>query len=296
MELRGDFQSYAEILDLLQIITMGKKSGEVNLRSGEQSITLFFKDGRAIDFNSNIPAFKKLRERVERGDVSLEEAIDFLLHYISLWDKGKFLFSEGPLKKEGIGSADTLNIMMNFTKEEDELSTQVRDILKDNPPLTLSEEAELPATIDQESWRLLVAISKGLSPWDAILQAGRSFNDDSKSLDFLLKKKLIKEKVEEVEETQEEGAQEEVSAQVPEFKLKKVREILTETMGPMGEFLVEETLEDLELSSLPTDMIPRFVQTLLEKIPETCLIDGEKCRDRLREQILAILKGGANEA
>ena len=53
MELRGDFKSYAEILDLLQIITMGKKSGEVNLRSDGESITIYFKEGRAIDFNSN---------------------------------------------------------------------------------------------------------------------------------------------------------------------------------------------------------------------------------------------------
>jgi len=298
MELRGDFESYAEILDLLQIITMGKKSGEVNLRNDEESITIFFKDGKTIDFNSNVPSLKRLRERVEKGELSLEEAIDFLLHHVAMWDKGRFLFKEAPVSREGIGTADTLNIMMNFTKEEDELPKEVREAIKQNVRFVLSEEANLPATIGKEDWRILVAICRGLPIWDAILQAGHSFSEDTKTVAFLIKHSLIKPKSE--EEIAEEGAEEEkgeeVSTQVPEIKLEKVRELLVETMGPMGEFLVEETLEELELSKLPTDLIPNFVEALLEKIPDSCLVDGEKCRDRLRDQIFAILKGGANEA
>jgi len=300
MELRGDFKSYTEILDLLQIITMGKKSGEVNLRSGGESITIFFKDGKAIDFTSNVPSLQFLRERAATGEIPLEEAINFLLHHVSLWEQGRFLFLEKPVSYDGIGSADTLNVMMNFTKEEDELPDEVKSAIKENKLFTLSEDAELPITVTQEAWKLLVSICKGMPIWDALLRVGTSFSEDTSTLGLLLKHRLIKVK-EEGEATP--GKERTVSTEkgaptsfVPPEKLEKVRELLVETMGPMGEFLIEETLEDMELSQLPTDLVPRFIDTILEKIPDTCLIDGEKCRDRLREQFGQILKGGSDEA
>jgi len=297
MELRGDFKSYAEILDLLQIITMGKKSGEVNLRSNGESITIFFKDGKAIDFTSNSAPIQNLRERVAAGELPLEEAINFLLHHVSLWDSGKFLFREKQIDYEGIGSADTLNIMMNFTKEEDELSPEVKEAIKKNLYFTLSEEAQLPITLTEEAWRILISLCRGRPIWDALLYAGRSFSEDTKTLELLLKHRLIKpaEKPPEVEESREEEREERLTT-VSEEKLEKVRELLVEAMGPMGEFLIEETLEELETTELPANLIPKFIDTLVEKIPDSCLIEGEKCRERLREEISAILKGGADEA
>ena len=297
MELRGDFKSYAEILDLLQIITMGKKSGEVNLRRDGESITIFFKDGKAIDFTSNAPSLQFLRERAATGEIPLEEAINFLLHHVSLWDEGRFLFTEKPVSYDGIGKADTLNIMMNFTKEEDELPEEVKAAIKENRKYTLSEEAELPITITEEGWKILVSLCKGMPIWDALLRVGHSFSDDANTLQTIFKHKLIKPKEEEEESPAKTQAEKrEVVSLVPSEKLEKVRELLVETMGPMGEFLIEETLEEMDLSQLPTDLVPRFIENLLEKIPDTCLIDGEKCRDRLREQFGETLKGGSNEA
>ena len=297
MELRGDFKSYSEILDLLQIITMGKKSGEVNLRSDIQSITIFFKDGKAIDFSANVPALKVLRERTVSGEIPLNEAVDFLLHHIALWDKGRFLFLEKPISLEGIGNVDTLNIMMNFTKEEDELDQEVKEALKNNKVFTLSEEAKLPITITSQGWKLLVSICRGVPIWDALLMKGTSFSEDTKTLQVLFKHRMIKEKADEVKslKTVEEKGKIPTSF-VPEEKLEKIRELLVEAMGPMGEFLIEETLEELEINQLPTDLIPRFIDTILEKIPDTCLIEGEKCRDRLKEDFLQILEGGSDEA
>jgi hypothetical protein len=299
MELRGDFQSYTEILDLLQIITMGKKSGEVNLRSGNQSITIYFREGKAIDFTSNVPPLQKLRERVAVGELPLEEAINFLLHHVSLWESGKFLFTEKPISYDGIGKADTLNIMMNFTKEEDELPKEVKEAIKENRRFTLSEEANLPITITQEGWRLLVAVCKRIPIWNALLEKGRSFSEDTKTLAELISRQLIKPYQESYEEeiTSEAPSKEEkVSRFIPQEKLERIRELLVETMGPMGEFLIEETLDELEVSNLPVDMVGKFIETLLEKIPDSCLVEGEKCRDKLREEFLQLLGGGNDEA
>jgi len=67
-------------------------------------------------------------------------------------------------------------------------------------------------------------------------------------------------------------------------------------MGPMGEFLIDETLEDLDISQLTPDVVPNFIDTLLNKIPDTCLVEGESCRERLREEFKRILIGGGDEA
>ena len=300
MELKGDFKSYTEILDLLQIITMGKKSGEVNLRGNNQSITVYFKDGHVIDFSSNVPSLKKLRERVVKGEISLDEAVNFLLHHVSLWDSGKFLFTEKEAEGEGIGKADTLNIMMNFTKEEDELPEEVREVIKGNKLLILSEDAELPVTVTKEGWRLLVAVCNRTPIWNALLERGESFSEDTKVLFELMKHKLLKpmeESYEKVPVGETPLSVVAASSQfVPQEKLEKIRELLVETMGPMGEFLIEESLDELEVNNLPIDLVDKFLETLLDKIPDSCLIDGEKCKERLRTDFLELLKGGSDEA
>ncbi|WP_456435766.1 DUF4388 domain-containing protein [Thermovibrio ammonificans] len=298
MELRGDFTSYSEVLDLLQIISLGKKTGEVNLRSGSESITIRFKDGKIVDFNSNVPVIKRLKERVTSGELPLAEAAKFLLHYTTLWDQGKFNFVEKEVT-EGIGSADTLNVMMDFTKEQDELPDSVREVLKENKSFTLSEEAKLPITFDEGTWHMLAYLSKGTPVREVLLTKSESFGKGTQEIEFLLKNRAIKE-IErgaqslEVQTVQE--SQPSASPVVGQDKLDKIKELLIETMGPMGEFLIDETLEDMDLSQLTTDMVPQFIENLIEKIPEACLVEGESCREKLREMITLILGGGSNES
>ncbi len=146
MELRGEFRSVSEILDLIQIVSMGKKSGEVNFRSSKGSITLCFHQGKAANFDSGIPTVSQIKEAAASGKLPFTEAVKLLL--------------------------------------------------------------------------------------------------------------------------------------------------LTISMGPMGEFLVDETLEELEVENLPPDMITMFIDSLIDKIPETCLIEGQSCRKRFREEFEKILRGG----
>jgi len=294
MELRGEFTSYDEVLDLLQIITMGKKTGEVNLKNERENLTIVFKDGKVVDFQASSPTLQTLRERVTRGELPLDEAVKFLLHHVAMWEWGKFHFTEGESGSEGIGAADTMNLMMNFTKEEDELPDEVREVLRKNAVFRLSEEAELPITIDEEAWKLLTAVCKRLPIWEAVVASGSSFNEDVKTLKELMEKRLI-EPTEEVPTAQEEKKEEEEKP-IPPEKMEKVKELIVEAMGPMGEFLIEETLEELGVEQLVPDKVGRFIEVLIDKIPDSCLIEGEKCRDRLREQILGLLKGGSDES
>jgi len=298
MELRGEFKSITEVQDLLQIISLGKKSGEVNLRSSEGSLTIYFQDGKIVSFDSSIPLLRKLKDRVIGGEVGIDEAANFLIHYVSFWDNGRFVFIEKPISVKAIGSADTLNVMMEFSKEVDETLPDVQKLLKENACMTLSPSIESKITIDPLEWRMLVELAKGKTPKEVIFTLCPSFGEGIKKLGKLLKQGVIQIE-EKAEEQRSESSQvyqaEESSVVVPPEKIEQVREILIATMGPMGEFLIDETMENLDITQLTPDVVPNFIDTLLNKIPDSCLIEGESCRDRLREEFKRILIGGGDE-
>ena len=294
MELRGDFSSYSEILDLLQIVSIGKKTGEVLLNSNGESITLQLKDGKVINFKTNVPFLEELKERVKKGEISLSEAVKFILHYIAMWEKGRFSFLEKEVKAEPIEEIDTIAVMMDFTKEQDEMGEKLKELFKKNPVFELSEDIGEPVTIDPESWKLISLLSKGNNLAKTIFHGAKSFKSGLEKIYTLKEKGFIRE-IEGVSQptTKEEETEEKTGFVNPEV-FEKIRELLVEAMGPMGEFLVEETFEDMEITKLPVNMIDTFVENLIEKIPDTCLIEGESCRERLKDEITLLLRGGAD--
>jgi hypothetical protein len=165
--------------------------------------------------------------------------------------------------------------------------------------MTLTPSIEEEVTIGPLEWKILVELAKGRSVRDVIFNTCPSFGEGTKKLEKLLKQGVVQV----VERPEGQGAEtsqteqlEEATIVVPPEKLEEVREILTATMGPMGEFLIDETLEDLDISQLTPDVVPNFIDTLLNKIPDTCLVEGESCRERLREEFKRILIGGGDEA
>jgi len=293
MELKGEIRSQVELSDLFQIISMGKKTGGVKLKNGGELISLFTEKGRIVSFSSNVPIIKSLFDRVLSSNLSFWEAIKFILHYVDMWGRADFLFKEGSLDNvKKVGDVDTLNVMMEYIKELDELShLNYKDLLKERRLYTLSEEAEIPITFDKTSWIILVNIVKGNPILDVIFEKAPSFKEGVERVDELIRKSVLEERIEEVEEKEEveQGGKGEV---VPEEKIEEIRNLLTELMGPMGEFLIDETLEELQVSELPYSMVDEFTESLVEKIPETCLVEGESCKERLRSEIKNIIQGG----
>lgn len=287
MELRGEFRSVSEILDLIQIVSMGKKSGEVNFRSSEGSITLCFHQGKAVNFDSGIPTVSQIKEAAASGKLPFTEAVKLLLHYISFWNDGRFFFVEKPVSTKHLGSVDMVNTMMEFSKEVDETPEEVKKAIRNNKEFQLSEEIKEEIRIDKAGWKLLSEISKGKTLKEILFTLPYPYKVMVEKLSEFLTKGAICES-----SSKSVSAEENKSSVVSEDKLNKIRELLTISMGPMGEFLVDETLEELEVENLPPDMITMFIDSLIDKIPETCLMEGQSCRERFREEFEKILRGG----
>jgi len=291
MELRGGFSSESEILDLFQIVSLGKKTGEILLYSTNESVTFFVKDGKIVNFNSNIPHISNLKNRLQNGEITFTEAIKFILHYITFWNNGNFSFTEKEINNvESLSEVDTVNVMMDFIKEKDELrNVNYKEILLKNSKYTLSKDAQLPVKFDEESWPILASLINGKTPREVIFEESKSFQSGVRILSDFLKKGVIKEK--ELSLTEEQPVQEE-KATVTQEAMEKIRKLLTEIIGPMGEFLVDEALDELQTEELPLNMVDSFIETLVNKVPESCLVEGESCRERLREDIRKIITGG----
>jgi hypothetical protein len=289
MELRGGFFSESEILDLFQIVSLGKKSGEILLYNANESITFFVKDGKVINLSSNIPHIANLKKRVKNGEISFPEAIKFILHYITFWNNGNFSFTEKEIDGvDSLAEVDIVNVMMDFIKEKDELrSTNYREVILKNSAYILSKDAQFPLNFDEESWSILVSLINGKNPREVIFEESKSFQSGIKTILDFLRKGIIKEGA-----PTKRKPQKEEKAFVTQEAMEKIRNLLIEIIGPMGEFLIDETLDELQVKELPAAMINTFIETLINKVPESCLVEGESCREKLKEDIGKIISGG----
>jgi len=289
MELKGGLKSVSEILDLLQIIALGHKEGKVDFKGKEGKIVLYFKDGKIINFESPILLIGNLKNKVISGEITIFDATKAVLHFVSLWDDGEFRFREESIDVEEIGSGDTMNVIMDFTKELDEMPPKLRDILKMNTKFTVSESLEREEVFfKKEEWKIFIEAIKGKRAKEIVF------------LNFPLKNsvnclvKFLKEGVLVPSNNNDERESVAFSSTitkryVSQEKLEKIKSILLEVMGPMGEFLIDETMEELGMTQIPENYVENFVNTLVSKIPESCLINGESCRERLKKDFIQIL-------
>jgi len=213
-------------------------------------------------------------------------------------DNGKFLFIEKAMNVKSIGNADTMNVMMEFSKETDETPPNLQQFLKENVYMTLAPSIENRITMDPLDWKILVEFVKGKTIREVIFGVCSSYEEGIRRIDNLLNLKVLQVSEKPPSSETDSSIRKETERPeivIPSEKLEQIREILTTAMGPMGEFLVDETLEEIDLSSLSTDTVSDFIDTLLSKIPDSCLIEGESCRDRLRREFKKILIGGEDE-
>ncbi|MBI9087283.1 MAG: polysaccharide biosynthesis tyrosine autokinase [Desulfobacterales bacterium] len=100
--------------DLLRLLAMQKKTGELRLLDQEESVEVFFFQGRMVDLNwVTRPDDQRLATLlVQSGLISAEQAKQVLVHQRSTGQKlGFILISTGLLKKEQLDGILTMHMM-----------------------------------------------------------------------------------------------------------------------------------------------------------------------------------------
>jgi len=286
MELRGDIKDISVLLEAFQIVGVGGKSGKFEVSGGDGRITFYIKDGSIVNFDTTVPNLRTLKEKTEKGKAKLTDSLVSLLHYIYYWRDGRFHFTDGNVNVQELGKADITNLIMEFSKELDETPEAIKKLIFIDPQFSLSGDiSSNQLTLDRKDFLVFQEFLRGKT-LKQVLFAGTPYSELVVTVQKLLSAGIVSP----VEKKESEAVKSvSVIPTVPEEKLEQVRDRLVEALGPMGEFLIDETFEDLGISQLFVDSVDKFIETLIEKIPDGCIIDGEDCKRRFRQEFKEIL-------
>ena len=286
MELRGEIRDISTLLEAMQIVGVGKKSGKLEVSGEDGRIVFYIKDGNIVNLDTTVPTLRVLKEKTERGETDFTDSLISFLHYIYYWRDGRFQFRDESISVKEHGRVDMTNLIMEFSKELDETPEAMKKLIFMDPQFTLSGDiASNHLTLEKKDFQVFQEFLRGKT-LKQVLFAGTPYSDLIAIIQKLLSTGIISPVERKQSETKKAVS---VIPTVPEEKLEQVRERLVEAMGPMGEFLVDETIEDLGISQLFIDSIDKFIETLIEKIPDGCIIDGEDCKRKFRQEFKEIL-------
>ena len=165
MSFQGNF-STIPFPDVLQLLTVGKKSGTLAVIQGETRKEIYFKDGRIIAASSDSPDDRLDTYLIKRGSIArldseraikaqeltgkslaatmlelniisqeqlsdlLRAQVEELIFRVFSWDTGSFEFAEGRLPQTDymLSAINTMNLLMEGTRRIDEW-TRVQKLL-----------------------------------------------------------------------------------------------------------------------------------------------------------------------
>ncbi len=286
MELRGEIRDISALLEVFQIVNVGKKSGKLEVSGEDGRIVFYIKDGNIINVDTTVPNLRILKEKIEKGEAKFTDALISFLQYIYYWKEGKFLFRDENINVEERGKVDMTNLIMEFSKELDETPEVIKKLILLDPQFALSGDiTSNHLTLEKRDFQVFQEFLRGKTLKQVIFSE-TPFSELVETVKKLLSAGVISPVEKKHSETKKAVS---VIPAVPEEKLEQVRERLVEAMGPMGEFLIDETFEDLGISQLFIDSVDKFIETLIEKIPDGCIIDGEDCKKRFKKEFKELL-------
>lgn len=165
MSFQGNLASVA-FPDILQLLTLSKKTGTLTLRSGKIEKKVFFKNGTIIYASSNLAEDSFESQILSAGNISLEDLqkskkvqeltgkdlpstivylglidkdkvaelarkhVESIVFSLFSWEEGEFIFEENVLPDTDVivSSLNTMNILMEGTRRIDEW-TRIRNAL-----------------------------------------------------------------------------------------------------------------------------------------------------------------------
>ena len=249
--------SQISLTDILLLATGGKKSGVLKLNRGKETVEVYFADGNILHATCPI------------GDG--EKA----LLYPVTWSEGSF-----SLVPNGNCPATTIQKSSSEILEEVKVMTREWETILDVIPsgktvvriADLSEEHDGPITVPHVGWRLLSKID-GRRTVQEIAELLRIPYAYTAKVLFNLHKAGLVEIVT--------AGEKPVAEIVPQVLLTRMSTILTDIIGPMAPFVLEDQIQNLNESSesFPEAKLDELIGLVSREISETGL------RNKFEEQV-----------
>ncbi|AEH44304.1 hypothetical protein Thein_0422 [Thermodesulfatator indicus DSM 15286] len=276
MAFTGKAKSIEEVFDILQIIENQNKEGNLLLNSEKENFTIKIKKRNIQKIETNSKNLKKLKDKE-----NIPETWKSYFHYINIeWQNFYFNFEENNIN-ENQNSIPISHFLLNFCTERDEISHIIKKLTKNPIGLTIRGELKEEKFDTVDLW-VYGEIIKG-TPIKEIIFGNIPLKGILKSINKLFKAGLIEVEILSKKETN--------NKTIDFDKIEKFEEFLAKIVGPVAGLLIFETLEELNLSNekIPVNKAQIFIETVVNKIPEDCLFEGDLCTKTIKEKFFEII-------
>lgn len=282
------------IFDLLHFIENQAQSGCLSLEKlpfREEFFHLYFNRGHLVNLTHNIYLLNSLSEIFKKEPQNLEEVIISVLHYISLfWEEIFFHFDPGVSGFEFLSEVSISKVLLKFLAERDELYNFLQTLLRRRIKFRPSGEFKERQFSSLELWIYGEAIRH--SSVEKIIFGNIPFKEVVKGLVKLVHSGLLEPYEEKLEKAEEKRSIDIEERFLPSEAIFELRKFLQEMIGPAGDLIISEVLEEMGISenNFPKEKKGEFLQKIITKIPEGCFYRGEACDQLIIEKFEEILK------
>lgn len=234
-------------LEIVKILSLGKRSGRLSLSNGSQSGNIFFRDGEVI--------------HAQCGALQGARAI----YELAVWTSGEYRFSVNEMP-------DTVTVELSVDEILSEATNRIRQMDRVISLIPLStivyafdhEIKEKEIVLKSIQWKILSQIDGKKTIADIAQNTGLGVSDTMKVFYTLVKAGLLREA------HPSEAESPACLVELPETPFMKVlKDDLTKAIGPVAPFIIRETAQEMGLDLLADDLEQKaaLIETLSSKIP-----------------------------
>ncbi len=153
MDLKGEYQSFSDITDVLELLSSSGKSGRLSLSFESEDVGFYLSKGKLFEIKINMGSLSDIYRMYKSKAISLKDFAFIVLYSIENWHNGTFSFSEEkPKVDDGLSMQD---ILMTFGKRKDELE-KLKNLAKGEKRVRISRDVNVDfLRLNRFDWHIL---------------------------------------------------------------------------------------------------------------------------------------------
>lgn len=265
-DIGGDI-SNTRVLEIVKILSLGKRTGRLHVTNGAETCNIFFSEGQVVHAHcSGLTGIKAIQEA-------------------SAWTSGEYRFfvdEQADMQSVFMGTDDVLLEVTNHLRQMDKVTSLIP-----SPAMVYALETDIRESevqIKAAQWKVLSLVDGRKSIADIAQLVGIASSDAMKIFYTLLRSGLIREVSSDERDT---GVGPTLNLPKTAF-IESLVAALTRAIGPIAPYVVQETARDITADLLSEDPAQRafLVETIADKIPEgrMSLAFLESMAEKLKEE------------